>query len=1166
MSNPYGTMPNPAPYTRNGTRPSHNGTWSNDTWPPNSTWQMPEGHPIYAWGVSPTASYIIAICYLGFLCLIAIAMCVRARTRLRAFACLLTYLGLTISVLGVLRTQRLVSPNWFWAWNFLAEGIAVTALCFTIVSVGSGFYPMTNKRNIYWTMTVGVIIFYAMTALANAVYYIQQRVVRHSLSGAQVTAIRNEIVKEGIFTMQELIIMTMMDQRSGIADSVGDIGETGVSSWRGLPWAERTMYARPNRGVYLVHQFIMLSTCTWCCFYLFVPLILHHRRGPVGRPVDSDMLAIGVWYLTCLVCLASALDLCVRCTCGPIFLIPAPRSLLRFYRNHFNASNTSGPNDSISRHWSPGRTFFRGDSSNNTNSHGNSFTSPASTRIGTQNENAARDSLDFKYQEPANFGRIKLFNARAKGQSMESSRVLSRDFDCESINSIFLSEDQPESYHQFCSSLDSNRHPLHRTMIDDEESTVKSQNAQQKDELIFNLQEPQQPKPALTEQRMGPLSNSAFSSRKDIELVSMNFRRETKHEESEYEQTSIDKDSEDFALAMVDTPIEELTGLQRQLAEHRSELLPKAIAFKAYHDNLVTDEPFDPSNVESSEIRRGPSGSRPGSSRPSRTFIRQQSEDRFAAAMPIQNGGVELERMSSSDSVNRSTLKAPSRDLSETSGFFDSNSNIASDKPRDNKVKEGFMSTISKSLTPGGNHGSSSNNRASIMPETNRAPVIATVEELAQRSIMGSEKIDNRINSSMFPDPYESQGGFDSRSSSAPSLGSTKSQESLSKSGLDSKDFQKKLKSSSSSSSSRKSRSKSDEAYQEIPQVSKSKSSNTFAHPPLPSPTPIVEPHMVTLPITRSSLSPPPRQRSKSSKSSIPAVANGDTSRTNEYNPTTRNTLPSASDANPSSPLLQSSSANNVASSPEESYTQRATSSSYNNSRVSRERERTVPLSPSSGHSPRMNNNLHQRSVDNLASAYYYKRASELNAAPGRSSTFTSSSQYSQAGSPTQSARQPRDLNGIAIPSSLYSPSMSPTLGSPSSPGIRSAAIISGYVDSYGYGRGSTSPTLYGRGGSSSSMTTAESRHHKNGSISDLYRPDIRSNSLTSSYGSQSQAQNTHAQNRLLAEDPWTQAMVNRAQATTAKSSNEPEKNRTANPTVYSESVMRPSVGRTTSG
>jgi hypothetical protein len=84
---------------------------------------------------------------------------------------------------------------------------------------------------------------------------------------------------------------------------MGDAGVTGVDNWTELAWAEQDYYLQPSTVHYLTHQIIMFFTCVWACVYLFKPLIRHHKYGPVGRSIDSDAMAVAVWYMSTLLSL-----------------------------------------------------------------------------------------------------------------------------------------------------------------------------------------------------------------------------------------------------------------------------------------------------------------------------------------------------------------------------------------------------------------------------------------------------------------------------------------------------------------------------------------------------------------------------------------------------------------------------------------------------------------------------------------------------------------------------------------------------------------------------------------------------------------------------------------------------------------------------------------------
>ncbi|KAG0203661.1 hypothetical protein BGX33_008970 [Mortierella sp. NVP41] len=282
-------------------------------------------------------------------------MCLRMATRLWIISLFVTFLGLAIAIVGYLKARFIVHHNIFWAWNFSGEGLAVVVLTYAIVSVGSGFYPMVESRNMLRNVSLGTISTYGLLALSNVIFYVQQKVVLHPLSGEDVQGLRDGIVRVGMFTAQDLESQRAYEQQLGWVPS-GDAALTGVTDWTQLAWAEQEFYMRPSTGYYLFHQVIMFFTCVWACMYLFIPLVRHHRHGPVGR-------AVGVWYMSTLLTLAFAyslinfaccvwheliavpqiqvLDLCIRITIGPIFFIPAPRFLIRFYRKHFQKFRNS---------------------------------------------------------------------------------------------------------------------------------------------------------------------------------------------------------------------------------------------------------------------------------------------------------------------------------------------------------------------------------------------------------------------------------------------------------------------------------------------------------------------------------------------------------------------------------------------------------------------------------------------------------------------------------------------------------------------------------------------------------------------------------------------------------------------------------------------------------
>lgn len=233
----------------------------------------------------------------------AIYMCYKVPTRLRFVGLIVIFLGLSTAVVAYLRTTYIVNSNIFWTWNFTAEGTGVVILCHAIVSVGSGFYPMAGNRNFLRRFSLFTITIYGLIALANLVYYVQQRDFQHPLTGAEVQKLRDGILRANLYAPQELAAQRAYEQSLGLIP-MGDAAITGVDNWTELAWAEQDYYLRPSTVHYLTHQIIMFFTCVWACVYLFKPLIRHHKYGPVGRSIDSDAMAVAVWYMSTLLSLA----------------------------------------------------------------------------------------------------------------------------------------------------------------------------------------------------------------------------------------------------------------------------------------------------------------------------------------------------------------------------------------------------------------------------------------------------------------------------------------------------------------------------------------------------------------------------------------------------------------------------------------------------------------------------------------------------------------------------------------------------------------------------------------------------------------------------------------------------------------------------------------------
>ncbi|KAF9949653.1 hypothetical protein BGZ65_007157, partial [Modicella reniformis] len=648
-------------------------------------------------------------------------MCIRVRTRLRSFACFCTFLGLTIAAVGMLRARYYVDPNFFWLWNFSAESLGMVALTYTIVSVGNGFYPMAGAKNVFWRMAMSLIIIYALVATANIAYYVQQKVVHHHISGAQVQVLRNLIIREDIRTEEELLAQEITMQCLGLVPH-GNRNETGVDNWTQLTWAEREMYSRPVTGAYLTHQMLMLLTTVWASFYLFIPLVRNHRHGPVGRPVDSDMMAVGVWYLSCLMLLmlgyavlniyycfnldflyeqqAQALDLCIRITIAPVFILPAPPFLIRFYRQRFNrfikCNNTvnggTGSNyGSSRRNGGTGNSGCQGSfmtaderngsftmahspegppvgrvedslaskrtsleksahltiSGNATDNHNNSGNSPRHTSIGSA------------------YGGVRLFHSRTRGTSSESNKIFSQDFEQDPRDSQDYQEEpaRPDSFDQYYNNMSSGNQ-ISSSRYNNEDYT--DENKDPLSECRIGSNNLQKPEPVLIAWPNSSRSSRFITGYPNDELASMNaasFKEdsesvfaeklalndanesggdgypETKFDGTEVKGTtgweiggwnhhrqtsesmknslsnpvepneslqqhevqspiSDENDGEKSTVINIENrisddepnvpPVQQLTGLQKQLAEYRSALLPVVLAM---HDDMQDYQP-----------------------------------------------------------------------------------------------------------------------------------------------------------------------------------------------------------------------------------------------------------------------------------------------------------------------------------------------------------------------------------------------------------------------------------------------------------------------------------------------------------------------------------------------------------------------------------------------
>ncbi|KAF9422882.1 hypothetical protein BGZ94_008473 [Podila epigama] len=594
-------------------------------------------------------SYLVATCYLSFITVVAIIMTLRSRTRLRIVALFTTFLGLTIAIVGYIRVKNIIGSNWFWFWNFFAEGLAVVPLTVTIVSVGAGFYPLTGKRSSLWIASIVVVFAYAVFTTINLAVYIYQKMIPRAMSGPELVQLRWDVIDKFDTDECRLAWDRYRDFKDGWISS-GDYNATavtGVSGWKELSSLERSMFSRPDAIWYLAHQLAMLFNCLWVCIYLFVPLVRSHRNGPVGRPIDSEMMAIGVWYLTVLTSVgfmyvvlnvvyifnqefifedqAQALDLCVRITIGPLFFLPAPKALFRFYRNHFKAFRSGGGGNSSQNQSGGKNTDSLGTTQDSRNFHGVSSRSGGISQFqssGRFNSPTSRDSLDLdsdpKHKADTNsqhgssfgtsdgtrysksttataytsnsstpHGRMKLFLTRDRGLSVESSRVLNNDFEYEERTSNH-SEDHPDSFHQYYSNMDITRHHLRDTLAS---SPVGGRTEAAGLGFV--------PTSPITEPPVAHvrIRDECHTERPDNDISTSQGTTQKKNQDenaSSPEPQQVTPSLTTVATTTNPTPvvpnITELTGLQKQLAEYRADLLPRVIALKEYHEDMRAED------------------------------------------------------------------------------------------------------------------------------------------------------------------------------------------------------------------------------------------------------------------------------------------------------------------------------------------------------------------------------------------------------------------------------------------------------------------------------------------------------------------------------------------------------------------------------------------------
>ncbi|KAG0338927.1 hypothetical protein BG000_003149 [Podila horticola] len=1155
-----------------------------------------------------------------------------------------------------------------------------------IVSVGSGFYPMTCRRSVLWMGSMGIVCIYAVFAAVNIGYYVHQKILLRPITSEDLQTLRDNIFHEYNANRRDLVFQRLDDFDAGkvITSSYNATVLLGVVSWKDLSTTEREVYARPEITWYLSHQLMMLFTFTWSCIYLFVPLVRNHRHGPVGRPVDSNTMAVGVWYLSTLLLVAGlygalnlyyvfepefifdqpaqALDLCLRLTVGPIFMLPAPAFLFRFYRQHFKKFRGAG---SSGNGGSGGRTTDSSNAQHDSRSHqaGSSRAGGIAQFQSSRFANTPRGSFDISHDshyldspsknQRCNYddtkddekshnlgntgnvspqGRLKFFQSRDRGLSVESSRVLSRDFDYEEQTSNY-SEDHPDSFHQYYSNMDT-RHPLRDSVTLGDQLERHGQDYKSPD--IAEL-------PAahvrITSKNDYPTERPVMDSPTQVS----SGRQCNDKESSTNQQTVPEDDASSRSSASTPEPynttptvspphavanFEQLTGLQRQLAEHRADLLPRVMAVKEYHEDLATAEALE-------------MGLKPTSAAYDHDVILKDANSLSAInnlfdPSPSKAPQTEDHRPLSPDVGATGLISSPlppipgkklRKPASSTALNKDSPAKLSKEsKPKDKKILSAFSKAITGNGSKSGHSHSHSNDGTNLdfmdgdndghgSFEANRGTTVfstgpATVKELTEASVSRFGQSDDGTKQSyIYSDPYEDKTGFKksfqgqdrqtlmqtmpkalspstgsysrtTASADAAKLRSSQSAGSLSTARISdtaSQSSNRKIppvpkdsrptvskKSGHHQSASRSSRSKSDAPYRPSAEVTRGPSTelpiNTFRSPPL-APAVLPQP-------AKTSLSPPPRQswrRSKSFKgNSPPLIAAIDTKLANDASESTEPTSNSVTSAS----LTSSSQSSPTVG----SYSRESTLDSHFSKETG---ESLIPPVPgfyqdSGSHASTLDNpslskgtssgsgssstvsslpahrgiNRQQRSVDNLTSAYYYKRAAELNNGPSSSVTpspLPNRSKHS-LGSSSSSSSSMRDPSSIMMPSSLASPSSPPSPKLSSNPGVVSyfarhqaqASISSSPA---------TSPGLSPGTGPIDRTANGRSSPPYDGSVSG---GSARTGSFTK-------------QNKIMAEDPWTMALINRAQAQSSGSAQIPQNQTSVD--IYS----RPNIARTAS-
>ncbi|KAI8605423.1 hypothetical protein EDD21DRAFT_143971 [Dissophora ornata] len=516
------------------------------------------------------------------------------------------------------------------------------------------------------------------------------------------------------------------------------------------------------------------------------------------------------------------LDLCLRMTIAPVYFLPAPKSLIQFYRQRFskNKGGSLGGSGggSHNRNCGSGNHQLQGSitaSEAQIASH-TSSTSPttrAGSRVGTVNSNIPRDSLDADYEldikhkdatgsfGESQGGRLKIFHTRTRnrGLSTESSRVLNNDFESESTHSWHLSDDGGDSVQQYDSSAKVQRLSIPSPVFLD---GIRPQSAQEiewstcgpcdplQSDLPYIMDGPLKQKPKLKEIKI---------VRNDHRAAGSSITGTTGWEVGGYDSRGPGADKPSQAKDRpvpaydgnipTDIPVKNLTGLQKQLADYHSAILPQVIAYKTYHEDLTTDvslgsklKPSPIPDYDAEATRQSTSVYRLTNTGSNWQSIDVATPGNTAHARDLEQGLKSQPPMV--DPLHWSVHSELPKSMAEAEAAYGRNSSdngsILTAKSHIHNPKEGFIAAFSKALHGGSsshgksfhsNDGSTSphdskdrnhknyKNRRSSSPidgqsEVNQGTAAATVEELTQPST------DRGMGPYEYSDPYDDRVEF----------------------------------------------------------------------------------------------------------------------------------------------------------------------------------------------------------------------------------------------------------------------------------------------------------------------------------------------------------------------------------------------------------------------